>query len=51
MPITKLPVRNSKDHSGAMPFTLGIDYGPPVPKPPFKPLLLWIKNIKLANNK
>lgn len=51
MPIIKLPVRNSKDHSGAMPFTLGIDYGPPVPKPPFKPVLLWIKNIKLVNNK
>jgi hypothetical protein len=51
MPITKLPVRNSKDHIGAMPFTLGIDYGPPVPKPPYKPVLFWIKNIKLANNR
>jgi hypothetical protein len=27
MPIAKLPVRNSKDHSGAMPFTFGIEYG------------------------
>jgi hypothetical protein len=27
MPIAKLPVRNSKDSSGAMPFTLGIEYG------------------------
>lgn len=51
MPITKLPVRNSKDHIGAMPFTLGIDYGPPVTKPPYKPVLFWIKNIKLANNR
>lgn len=28
MPIAKLPVRNSKDESGAMPFTIGIEYGP-----------------------
>jgi uncharacterized membrane protein YgcG len=27
MPIAKLPVRNSKDGNGAMPFTLGIGYG------------------------
>lgn len=27
MPIAKLPVRNSKDGNGAMPFTLGIEYG------------------------
>jgi hypothetical protein len=27
LPISKLPVRNSKDRNGAMPFTLGIEYG------------------------
>ena len=27
MPVAKLPVRNSRDGSGAMPFTLGIEYG------------------------
>jgi hypothetical protein len=27
MPIAKLPVRNSRGGHGAMPFTLGIEYG------------------------
>jgi|WetSurMetagenome_2_1015567.scaffolds.fasta_scaffold223359_1 hypothetical protein len=27
LPIAKLPVRNSKDGNGAMPFTLGVEYG------------------------
>jgi hypothetical protein len=27
IPITKLPVRNSREGHGAMPFTLGIEYG------------------------
>ena len=30
MPVAKLPVRNSKEGNGAMPFTLGIEYGFPV---------------------
>jgi hypothetical protein len=29
MPIDKLPLRNSKDGNGAMPFILGIEYGAP----------------------
>jgi hypothetical protein len=29
MPVAKLPVRNSKEGNGAMPFTLGIEYGFP----------------------
>jgi hypothetical protein len=29
MPIDKLPLRNSKDGTGAMPFILGIEYGAP----------------------
>jgi hypothetical protein len=35
MPIAKLPVRNSKEGNGAMPFTLGIEYGfsPDINKP------------------
>jgi hypothetical protein len=35
MPIAKLPVRNSRGGTGAMPFTLGIEYGsaPPAGKP------------------
>ncbi len=44
MPIEKLPLRNSKDGKGAMPFTLGIEYGE-------APVLFWIKNIKLATDK
>jgi hypothetical protein len=28
LPIAKLPVRNSKDGDGAMPFSFGIEYGP-----------------------
>jgi hypothetical protein len=104
MPIAKLPVRNSKDGDGAMPFTFGIEYGvlpvmnsprgivaqPPSSGPPsggsrggspgggrsgggapggrgqgmgtpgagsatsqntIPPVLLWIKNIKLATDK
>jgi hypothetical protein len=27
MPVAKLPVRNSKDGNGAMPFTIGVEYG------------------------
>jgi hypothetical protein len=35
MPVAKLPVRNSKEGNGAMPFTLGIEYGfPPVNNKP-----------------
>jgi len=32
MPLVKIPVRNAKDGGGAMPFTLGVEYGftPPV---------------------
>jgi len=51
MPIVKLPVRNSKDGNGAMPFTIGFEYGPPVAQPAYTPVLLWIKNIKLATVK
>lgn len=83
MPIAKLPVRNSKEGNGAMPFTLGIEYGlispenksgnhmsPPSSStfpsgrsrgavstssnsnhPVIKPVLKWIKDIKLATSK
>jgi hypothetical protein len=51
MPIAKLPIRNSKDGDGAMPFTFGIEYGPTIAQPSFPPVLLWIKNIKLATDK
>ena len=51
MPITKLPVRNSKDGDGAMPFLFGIEYGPTIAQPAFPPVLLWIKNIKLESDK
>jgi len=30
LPLVKLPVRNSKDGDGAMPFNLGIEYGTPI---------------------
>lgn len=40
MPIAKLPVRNSKDSDGAMPFTFGIEYGiVPVMKGPGGPVV------------
>lgn len=51
MPITKLPVRNAKGGKGAMPFALGIEYGPLKTQPAFPPILFWIKNIKLATYK
>jgi len=103
IPIAKLPVRNSKDGDGAMPFTFGVEYGavplmngprgsgaPPSSRPPsgesrggspgggrpgggapggrgqgmgtsgagsvtsqnaIQPVLMWIKNIKLATDK
>jgi hypothetical protein len=59
MPIAKLPVRNSRDGNGAMPFSLGFQYG-------FIPSsssihssgghkgssdLYWINNVKLATSK
>jgi hypothetical protein len=51
MPVSKLPLRNSKKGDGAMPFTFGIEYGPAIALPAFPPVLLWIKNIKLATDK
>jgi hypothetical protein len=51
MPIAKLPVRNSKDGHGAMPFNFGIEYGPLIAKPSLPTVLFWIKNIKLATDK
>ena len=51
MPIAKLPVRNSKDGKSAMPFILGIEFGPMTVQQTFPPVLFWIKNIKLATDK
>jgi len=51
MPIEKLSVRNSKDGKGAMPFILGIEYGQMTGQHASPPVLLWIKNIKLATDK
>lgn len=66
MPIAKLPVRNSKEGKGAMPFTLGIEYGSPgdlktpgenMNRPPSSAgphrasELYWINHIKLATSK
>ncbi|MCX6326517.1 MAG: hypothetical protein NT144_07695 [Bacteroidia bacterium] len=70
VPIAKIPVRNSKEGIGAMPFTFGIEYGAlPVTngsqgqgsgnagagsntsQNSIPPVLLWIKNIKLATDK
>jgi hypothetical protein len=95
IPVSKIPIRNSKDSDGSMPFTLGVEYGEsispgggpgisapppssggggsrgggrgggggmaggggqggnssfsvPAPKPP---VIVWIKNIKLATGK
>lgn len=44
MPTIKLPLRNSRDGVGAMPFALGIQFG----TEGNKSRLYWIKNIKLA---
>jgi hypothetical protein len=51
MPIAKLPVRNSKGGDGAMPFTLGIEYGSTTGQSSGAAVILWIKNIKLATDK
>jgi hypothetical protein len=51
MPIEKLPVRNSKDGKGAMPFILGIEYGTMPEQKAFPQVLLWIKNVKLATDR
>jgi hypothetical protein len=48
MPIAKLPVRNSKDGNGAMPFHLGFEYGQSNTLPA---LSFWIKNFKLVTDK
>ena len=60
IPISKLAIRNSKDGQGAMPFSFGIEYGAaPVVnnqnrsgsyKISTSPVLIWIKNVKLASN-
>lgn len=42
MPAEKIPLRNSKDRKGAMPFTIGIESGSG------KPYIYWIKNIRLS---
>lgn len=42
MPAVKIPLRNSKDGKGAMPFTIGIESGAE------KLMLYWIKNISLS---
>jgi len=53
LPIEKLPVRNSKDGVGAMPFSFGIEYGAVATngKKTPAPVLVWIKSIKLATDK
>lgn len=53
LPLEKLPVRNSRDGVGAMPFSFGIEYGTVAvkgKKTP-SPVLVWIKSIKLATDK
>jgi hypothetical protein len=63
LPFEKIPLRNSKEGGGAMPFNIGIEYGiaPSAsnyfPPPSFQqqgggsqkpPVLLWVKNISLS---
>jgi hypothetical protein len=49
MPLAKLPVRNSKDGRGAMPFSIGIEYGINSSSTnPEKVKTYWIKHISLA---
>lgn len=57
MPLEKIPVRNSKDGKGAMPFNIGIEYGMApngsqtdqgAAKPP---VISWVKNIRLSSGK
>lgn len=57
MPISKLPLRNSKNGRGAMPFALGIEYGGNSVsfknnnQIPSKSELYWIKGITLATSR
>jgi len=52
IPISKLPVRNSKDASGAMPFNMGLEYGVEQSIVSSKPpVLVWIKNVRLATGR
>jgi hypothetical protein len=53
LPFEKLPLRNSREGVGAMPFSLGIEYGSAIEtmKKNSAPVLVWIKNIRLATNK
>ena len=44
MPAIKLPLRNSKDGVGAMPFSLGVQFGSDGNKSD----PIWIKNVRLA---
>jgi hypothetical protein len=44
IPLGKIPVRNAKEGNGAMPFSLGIEYGTTSD-------LYWINQVKLATSK
>lgn len=69
LPVEKIPVRNSRNGNGAMPFTIGVEYGNiasrnetgkkdknsmtavTVSTSGYKPIIMWIKNVKLAEEK
>jgi hypothetical protein len=53
LPIEKLPVRNSREGIGAMPFSFGVEFGIVAEKGKKTPtpVLVWIKSIKLATDK
>lgn len=50
MPLAKLPVRNSKDGNGAMPFAIGVEPGNSNSSGTGKQQVFWINQVKLATS-
>jgi hypothetical protein len=52
IPLTKVPLRNSKESNGTMPFHIGIEYGANSKAKSARPsVILWIRNVRLATGR
>jgi len=67
LPVEKIPVRNSRNRTGALPFTIGVEYGnitssnqagkkdsnskPEISGSRHQAVIMWIKNVRLAEER
>ncbi len=52
IPLTKIPLRNSKEANGTMPFCIGIEYGAGTKvKDTRSSVILWVRNVILATGR